>query len=400
MPSLSRRGALRASAALFPVLAGCTSSCPDGDGPTPETVVRPGDDPAGAVAPGTDWLSLRHDPRNTGYGSDAVVPTDAVLAWRTDVPAAGAGTPAGPVLADSLYVVDGDGTLRALDPADGRERWTADVTPAVGPPTVADGLVVVAGPDGVHAVDVAEHAVRWRDEGLAATAPATVGDGRAFVPGEGTLVALDAASGERLWTASFDGPVTRPALADGTVLAAGSQVYALDTADGRERWVGGAGDASLPVVADGTVYVGTFEGLHAFGLDAGDRRWQFSRGDGRGFGAPVVTPDTLYAVELLGEGPGAVYALDPDSGEPEPRWCSYLGEGRVSAAGPEGILVGMPAGEGPGAGHAVQAFDRETGRATWQFRSDRRVGSPALADGVAYLLTADGAVCAVGGGGA
>lgn len=404
MPPIRRRELLGAGAAALAgaTLAGCTSSCPDRGRPTPDVVVTPADDPTATVDPTAAWPSIRHDPTNTGFGPDAAVPTDAALAWRTDV-AAGEFPPSPPALAGSLYVVDGGGTLRALAPTDGSERWSAPVgheaARVPGPPTVAGDLVVVAGPDGVHAVDVASRTVRWRRSDLAATAPATVAHQRVFVPTEGELLALSAPTGDQGWSAPFDGPVSRPAVAEGVVLANGAEVAAHGVGDGTELWRGGPAFADdPPVVVDGTAYVGSFGGLAAYDLAGGDRRWTFARGDGRGYAAPVVTPDTVYAVELVGEGPDAVFALDPDTGEPAPRWCSHLGEGTARAAGPGAVLVEGPPAEGADAGHAVGALTRDAGRATWQFRSDRLVAPPALADGVVYLVTAGGAVCALGEG--
>lgn len=402
--TFTRRQVLRTGAAVLAgaAVAGCTSSCPDRGRPTPAVVVRPTDEPTARVAPSAAWPSLRHDPRNTGFSPAARIPARPALAWRTDVPATPT-PPSPPALAGSVYLVDGGGTLRALDPSDGTERWSVDVGPeahhVVGPPTVAGDLLVVAGSDGVHAVDVARRAVRWRRSDLAATAPATVAADRVFVPTEGELLALSAPTGEEGWSTPLDGPVSRPAVARGVVLATGAEVAAHGVGDGTELWRGGPAFADdPPVVADGRVYVGSVDGLAAYGLATGDRLWRFERGSGRGFGAPVVTPDTLYAVELVGEGPDAVFALDPDTGEPSPRWCSYMGEGTAHAAGPEAVLVEGPPAEGPAAGHAVGALTRETGRATWQFRADRLVAPPAVADGAVYCVTAGGAVCALGEG--
>ncbi|MFB6169796.1 MAG: PQQ-binding-like beta-propeller repeat protein [Haloarculaceae archaeon] len=400
----SRRDLLRAGAAALPLaLAGCSSSCPDDDPPDPSTVLDTSDDPAGALAASAvraPWPTYRHDAHNTGFGADTRPPGESpALAWRTTV-AAGptdpdvGGLPSAPTLADgTLYVVAGDGTLHALDARDGTERWQVEATPAHQAPTVADGTVVVAGEDGVVVVDVAAERVRWRAD-LAATASAVTGDGRAFVPVDDALVALDSA-GDEDWRATFDGPVTRPAVVGETVLAAGARVRALDTSDGTERWQGGPGGVSAFPVVDGErelVYFGTYDGLYAFDLATGEQAWLFERGSGRGFDSPVVAPGTLYAMELVGEGPDAVYALDPDTGDPEPRWCSWLGEGTVSAAGPDTVLVETQHGD-------LQSFERETGDATWQLQGNGRTRAPALGAGAAFVTTTDGTVCALGPGG-
>ncbi|WP_255151447.1 PQQ-binding-like beta-propeller repeat protein [Halorarius halobius] len=391
MAVLSRRDALRAGAAMLPVaVAGCSSSCPADDRPTPSRVVGPGDTGGTVPDPTVDWPTYRGNARNTGVVAGAAPPADPAVAWAVDLP--GEARASAPSLAGGVvHVVDGGGTLHALDARDGTRRWSVAVGtgPAAGPPTVTDDGVVVAG-DGGTAL-VADGETVWTAD-HAATAAAVVGEA-VYLPTAGELLALDPVDGSVRWRVPFDGPVSRPALADGSVYATAAGLGAVSEA-GETRWTAGSGGVdSLPVVAE-DVLVGSYDGLFAYATGDGRERWQFERGGGRGYDAPVATADSLYAVELVGEGPDALFALNRGD-EPEPRWCVYLGEGSVDAASDGGPLVSMPAGEGPEAEFALQSLSRERGQGGWAFTASRRVPAPALSAGSAFLTT-DRTVVALG----
>lgn len=411
MPSAwyTRRSALRAGgAAAAAALAGCSSSCPDGSSPTPATVVDAGDDPTGETldANGPAWPTLRGDAANRGFREGAAGPGEgAALRWRTSV-AAGPARPSAPALVGATaYVVDGGGTLRALATADGGEQWAAPAVGGAESVTVAGGRAFAASEGGVVAVTADDGRVAWRDGGYAAAASPVASGGDVFVPGEDRLRAYDAETGEVRWEAEFDGPATRAAVAPRAelVFSVGGRLRALSTADGTEAWSASVGSVEhFPVVADGTVFVGGYDGLAARTVAEGDRLWTFERGGGRAFEAPVVASDAYYSMESPGEGPGSLFALErADGGEsrPSPEWCSWLGEGDVWAATPERVYATMPVRDDRAEGdEAVQAFRRDTGEATLQFRADRTVRPPAVTRNAAVFVTAGGAVCGVGGG--
>lgn len=379
---------------MLPVaVAGCTSSCPDDGRPTPDRVIRPEDSSGAIPDPTSDWPTFRGTARNTGFREGARPPATPATAWATELP--GSASASAPVLADgTVYVVDGDGTLRALDARNGSERWAADA--GTGPireaPTVTDDGVLVAGESGTALY--AEADVRWTTD-HAAVASAVVGE-HAYVPTEAELLALDPADGSVNWRAPFDGPVSRPALGRDGVYVAAPRLVALSPT-GERRWGGGPERLlSFPVVAD-AVYAGNDDHLRAFDPTGGER-WQFDRGDGRGFDAPVVTPGSLYTVERVGEGPDALYALDPGDDGPAPRWCAHLGEGSIDAAAPMTAMLAAPANEGPQADFALQSLSSERGESGWALQTRSRVSAPALTDG-GMFLTAGRTVIALGDGG-
>ncbi|MEF8856266.1 MAG: PQQ-binding-like beta-propeller repeat protein [Haloplanus sp.] len=413
MPSITRRtllGTLATGAVVG--VAGCSSSCPDSDAPEPSTVIGTGDaDRAFETLPDGPWPSPRFDAGNTGHPPSRTPPTDPSLRWRTTLSAPRVdgvtANASSPTVADEMvYLATGAGVF-ALALRDGAERWRAtDLTPAVGPtvgdgaelaaPVVGDGVVYLATDAGAVALHADDGTPAWRNTDATATGVPTVDGDTVLVPTTDGLVGLDANDGRRRWTADVD--ATLPAVAGETVVVAGEETLALDAATGDRRWSAPVRPEFYPVVADETVYLGTYEGLVALALDDGSERWQVDRGSGRTFSAPVVTPETLYAVERPGEAPDATFAFDRDGdAPPEPQWCSYVGEGAVTAAagGHAFALQSGPSDEG--SPPRLVAFTERFGEAAWGYATAERPLSPALLDGGVVSVTDRGTVVAVGG---
>jgi outer membrane protein assembly factor BamB len=409
MPSTSRRALLGTLAVGATVgVAGCSSSCPDDGTPEPSVVVDATDaaDPF-ETRPDGVWPSPRFDAGNTGH-TPARPPTDApALRWRTALPARtvdGGGVAASsPTVADGRVYVTIAGGVVALSLRDGTERWRHETTPAtidpaVGyddelpPPVVADGRVYLSTTDGVVALHADDGAVAWRATDAAATGVPTVhGDGL-LVPTADGLAGLDARDGRRRWLA--DVAATLPAVAEGTVVGGDEATVALDAASGDRLWSAQTRAASHPVVADGTVFLGTDGRLVGLGLDDGRERWTIDRGGGRTFSAPVVTPATAYTVERPGEAGDATFALDrTGDGAPEPRWCSYVGRGAVTAAtGGHAFALRSASPD-----DRLIAFTERFGEATWGYAPGDRALPPAILDGAVVTVTRRGVVAAVGG---
>jgi outer membrane protein assembly factor BamB len=164
--------------------------------------------------------------------------------------------------------------------------------------------------------------------------------------------------------------------------------------------------AASPAVADGIVYVGSYDGkFYALNAQTGGMKWKFATGGERRFEAkglhglepknqtiadqfdvflssPVVTQGTVY----FGSGDGNLYALDAASGEL--RWKFKTGDVvHASPAFADGVLF---FGSWDSYFYAVEAA---TGKEKWRFRGGEdalihnQVGfqsSPAVAGGVVY----------------
>jgi len=204
----------------------------------------------------------------------------------------------------TLYVQTRRGTVMALDPSDGSDRWRRrfDGTSGMGGPTLVaeEGLLVVsaelrASDRGrqwaLVALGTADGSERWRVTGIQ-TAP--VSDGTtvygghiADIGGESTVFALSAADGSEQWQFTKPGRLKMWS----SLSTAGGTLYASFT----ERT--GRGDVNDD---DSTLY--------AVGTD-GTEQWRFERRC-EGFSRVVGSADTVYVAGRYGD--GALYALAPE----------------------------------------------------------------------------------------
>jgi polyvinyl alcohol dehydrogenase (cytochrome) len=257
-----------------------------------------------------------------------------------------------------------------------------------GTPVVADGtLVAAAGGGTVYALDAQTGKVKWQrdlvaeadENGAAINGTAAIAGGRVYVPlakvGDPRLVALNLADGSLLWNADLD--------------------------DQKNSDVFGS-----PVVADGSVYIGTSAEFgevndpnvntrgSVVALDAvtGERRWKtFTVPEGKDGGAVWNTPAIDTATHRLYAGTGNAYhapaadttdsilVFDANTGELLDHHQTTAGDvwnatGNATA-GPDSDLGASPnlfesggrklVGEGAKSG-IYWAFDRGTLDPTWK----------------------------------
>ena len=209
-------------------------------------------------------------------------------------------------------------------------------------------------------------AVDWtlpvnRGEHTAAkSTPVAVGDGDVVVAGDTGRVQRVTPAGEVLWSTSVE-PTTR-------------------------------GVHGTPAVANGTVYVGAYDGaMYAFDVETGARRWRTGIGDAIG-SSPVYYNGVCYIAVEYSTPSGSVAALDAETGDV--RWID-----RQPTDHP----------------HSTLAIDREAGRLVvgsndgvcyawtfpglervWTFETDGAIKGPvATHDGLAVFGSWDGRVYGV-----
>jgi len=119
-------------------------------------------------------------------------------------------------------------------------------------------------------------------------------------------------------TAAKASPVPTP---DGDVIiAADTGTVRRVAPDGTVRWRATAGVArrgvhGTPAIANGTVYVGAYDGvLYAFDLASGERRWHRPLGDAIG-SSPVYYNGVVYVAVEYYEPSGSVAAVDAATGD-------------------------------------------------------------------------------------
>ena len=190
--------------------------------------------------------------------------------------------------------------------------------------------------------------------------------------------------GGPLWEVDLESELTVPIVADGTIIVgtdAGSYV-ALSLQDGSTQWerTSESDELYAGTVDHETVYVPLKDNsLSALDLETGEPRWETSleypmyRN-----GAPVVSDGTVYTVDR----PGTVYAIDATAGEiiwkteDQPTWPP------VSVGGERVFLAD---------GSFVVALDLETGHQEWEFQFGYVTwGSPTIAEHVYVSLGPSG----------
>ncbi|MFJ8598453.1 PQQ-binding-like beta-propeller repeat protein [Streptomyces shenzhenensis] len=237
---------------------------------------------------------------------------------------------AGPAVHDGTVFVWQDARLRALEARTGEERWAYPIGDAASCGMVPvrlthapDGSVYISAGSRVLAIDVASGLVRWHFE-----APAVFLSPPAFVPGPavtgggiyladylGTVYALDAADGRDRWRIATEARSSiEPVLvAAGHVhVGSGKGLYTLDAVTGTPKWRFQAGGdiVGSPAVAEGRIHFGSTDHLlYTLKADDGRLRWKLATG-GEITGSPVVTDGVVYACSK----DRCVYALDAEKG--------------------------------------------------------------------------------------
>jgi len=186
-------------------------------------------------------------------------------------------------------------------------------------------------------------------------------------------------------TAAKASPVATP---DGDIVVPGDdRVVRRVSPDGEVKWTAtveptSRGMHGTPTIANGTVYVGAYDGaLYAFDLETGERYWRRKLGDAIG-SSPGYHDGTVYIAVEYYEPSGALFAVDAVTGEAV--WSSQRPTNHP---------------------HSTCAIDREAGRIVvgsndgmvyawtypdlefaWTFETGRPIKGPiATADGSAFF---------------
>jgi outer membrane protein assembly factor BamB len=257
-----------------------------------------------------------------------------------------------PRLGTELVLAATDDGVAAFRRSDGAKVWDTLLAERANSPVVVGDLAVATTWEGsMVALNLADGTLAWRVElpGPSLGPPAT--DGTAVVGTwdradrrSGGVVAVDASTGRRRWAVALpgggiSGPTVTPG---GSVVAVAGDLaaHALALSTGAERWrteVEGAGSPEVPplVVDDQSVLVGhRMGGLDLLDAATGRRRWQVATDGAAMRGGPIAGPEGTYAFPL---DDGRLLLAGPA------RETEFLQPpaGRVSgvATGPGGFLV-------------------------------------------------------------
>lgn len=316
---------------------------------------------------------------------------------------------AGPIQSSAVavpgttFVASTDGVVHAVATDDGKERWSHDLgsTVATATPLLAAGLLVVGDADGVlHALDAATGAERWATMTHGPIGGAAAGVGARVLVGTDTGVdALDVATGTPAWESPLPGPVTRSiAATEGLVIAPLDQgrIAAIRTADGQLAWtvqVAPDGQGGTPAMADGRVFIASGLGslqpntrvVAALDAATGAERWRYPSPEGEELYAPAIRDGRAY---IVGED-AKVVAVESATGKE--LWVATATAPIDALAAIVGSLVIVAT-----TGGTVEAFDIETGAASWQVDIQGIPYAPIVIDGVVLVATNVGVLYAFG----
>ncbi len=267
-------------------------------------------------------------------------------------------------------------------------RWELDVGSNVyAPPLVVDtsqAIVSVRGPGRqgtVRALDLADGSIRWEATLERGSSAELVQVGRLVITTDegGDVVALDVDDGRMVWRTSVDGPVQGGPLAvtGGFVVGVGlsrapvtpgAVVRLAD--DGGPLWrteLAREVPATPTRFSDGQVAVATTAGtVHLVELDTGEvtdlivpAGSEHDEPDAPIIGSPVTAPILRFDDGLVVlANSGALLAVDDDGTE---RWAWDPVSGNFSSLASDGERVFLPGGDG-----RLVAFDAGTGDRVWQ----------------------------------
>ncbi len=347
----------------------------------------------------TDWPRFHFDGANSASNpyENVLDPSNVgglVEKWSlsTFAPVLGGAAIVGGV----VYVGSENGSMYALNAANGKVGWRVDVGHVSSTPAVANGVVYVSTASPVVAMKASTGEVLWRFYtyyGSFHSSP-VVANGVVYVASNSTAIvyALDAATGAELWSFHSSNRIdSSPAVVDGVVYIASfdGYLYALDAANGTELWRFAAGtSSSSPAVADGVVYLGTYyDGLLAIDAATGAELWRNPLA-GNIFGSAAVANGVVY----VGSGNGYLYAVDAATGTE--LWSfQTLNEIVYSPTVANGAVFIMSFD------NTFYAVDAATGSELWShpveswFDTDP---SPAVVNGVVYVGSYDWNVYAFG----
>jgi outer membrane protein assembly factor BamB len=229
-----------------------------------------------AEVPGRDWLMVRGDALGTGVAR-STLPENLDKLWQFNVPM-GAFS-ATPIVYDgTVFIGDLDGTVWAIDLANGKQRWKFK-------PPESDGFKASAG---------------YRDGFVC------VGDLG------GVFYCLDAATGKKLWSRKAEGAIDgSPAFYKRRVIfgSEDNNLYCVDLKTGKDVWKLTLPDQiqCTPAVLDNQAFLAGCDGsFHVVDLDKGTEVPPPVDIEGPSGQCPAIVGDTAY----FGTEAGTFFAID------------------------------------------------------------------------------------------
>jgi outer membrane protein assembly factor BamB len=311
----------------------------------------------------------------------------------------------------SLFLMDDDGSARALNILNGHVRWFRKVgTLAAGSPAVAaQDQVVVMPVLSVHghspgggrflALSMKTGHLVWSHSIPAGTESSPIVRGHTAYFGDqgGTLWSIDVRNGHVNWTYHASGAIKGGPALVGDNLYFGDyagRAYDISAANGHQIWAVGTNGAhfgfgsgnfyATPAVAFGRVYMGNTDGrVYSFGARTGALAWATSTGAYVYASASVADTPGLGPTLYVGSYDGNFYAFNARSGAV--RWRHHAG-GRISGSS---TIIGNVVYYSDLGSKTSTGLDATTGRTVFSFPDG--AFTPVIADYHAIYLDGYGA---------
>jgi outer membrane protein assembly factor BamB len=322
---------------------------------------------APATRPAIDfqWPVFGYNAQRTRAFTDGAVRPPFRVAWRFGGNALLEFTPV--IDGATLYFEDDGATAKAIDIADGRQRWATHLG------TLSASSPALDRPDGTIILD-------------------TLAD-RGNTPGNGRVVSLSMRTGRVVWSVPLpSGSESSPIVWRGSVLLGdtGGAIMSLNARDGHLNWrYQAAGAVKGGVAISGTTaFVGDYSGhLYALNAETGHLIWAASENGadlGLSAGTFYSTPAVAYGRVYIGNTDGYVYSFAAANGQLA--WAYDTGDdvygspivADVPGLGPT-VYIGSYSGR-------MFALDARSGTVRWSYEAGGAIsGSGTLVDGVVYF---------------
>lgn len=178
---------------------------------------------------------------------------------------------------DYVYIVSGEGVLKAIDMQTGEEEWDFDLKAKTNSsPIINSNRLFIGTDEGLKAINVNSHETIWDfDCGNVESTPFLYDDVVYFGSDDGHLYGLDKKDGDVVLDKKLDGELK-----------------------------------SSPIVVDDSIYIGSTNGkLYSIGTDK-DKNWEFTTGD-----EVLSSPSYINESVIFASNDGNIYSLDESNGE-------------------------------------------------------------------------------------
>lgn len=349
--------------------------------------------------PDRNWPMFRGNPLGTGR-SLTKLPDKLELIWNYKVPdGAFEGTAA--IVDGSVFIGDLDGTVHALDLANGKKKWTYKVESGfAGSPSVRNGRIFIGDYDGVfYCLDI-NGKLLWKYE-----AEAEINSGANFYGGnvlfgsqDATLYCLDQATGKLVWKYQIEDQIRcLPTVVADRCFVAGcdARLHIIDLKQGKGAAavdIDGPTMVTPAVVGDSTCF-GTEQGT-AYSVNWKKARvnWQVEideRGDSIR-SSPAITKIGNDSVMIFGTRSKHIYAVRLADGK---KAWEYKTRSMVDSSP---VVCGDRVFFGTDRGKLI-ALDVNTGKVNWETDLGGTItASPAIADGRLIISNDRGTVFCFG----